>query len=220
MAVGWVWGRGWQGSQLEVVRREWRKDHHPEAAVCESSSKHQLTKTSPHPIPAVCLACPLSFFDCFFPLSFNRIDKKMSGGQSGYELSEAKAILTELKSIRKAISSGEKEKQDLMQVCDRTFFFPQVKLLPSWASEIVLEQKVLHQSLDGPFPPQPHPPPPPPAPHSYGIWSHWRLLQVLSQPLPWRRTDGFQGSDMLIWRLALGDLWDRGWWILEPVYGD
>lgn len=41
----------------------------------------------------------------------------MSGGQSGYELSEAKAILTELKSIRKAISSGEKEKQDLMQVC-------------------------------------------------------------------------------------------------------
>ena len=42
----------------------------------------------------------------------------MSGGQSGYELSEAKAILTELKSIRKAISSGEKEKQDLMQVGD------------------------------------------------------------------------------------------------------
>lgn len=40
----------------------------------------------------------------------------MSGGQSGYELNEAKAILTELKSIRKAISSGEKEKQDLMQV--------------------------------------------------------------------------------------------------------
>ena len=84
----------------------------------------------------------------------------MSGGQSGYELSEAKAILTELKSIRKAISSGEKEKQDLMQVCDRTFFFPQVKLLPSWASETVLEQKVLHESLDGPFPPQPHPPHP------------------------------------------------------------
>lgn len=45
----------------------------------------------------------------------------MSGGQSGYELSEAKAILTELKSIRKAISSGEKEKQDLMQVCCETF---------------------------------------------------------------------------------------------------
>jgi len=40
----------------------------------------------------------------------------MSGGQSGYELCEAKAILSELKSIRKAISSGEREKQDLMKV--------------------------------------------------------------------------------------------------------
>lgn len=47
--------------------------------------------------------------------TLQQIDKKMSGGQSGYELTEAKAILTELKSIRKAISSGEKEKQDLMQ---------------------------------------------------------------------------------------------------------
>ncbi|XP_059101001.1 protein WWC2 [Peromyscus eremicus] len=47
--------------------------------------------------------------------TLQQIDEKMSGGQSGYELSEAKAILTELKSIRKAISSGEKEKQDLMQ---------------------------------------------------------------------------------------------------------
>lgn len=47
--------------------------------------------------------------------TLQQIDKKMSGGQTGYELSEAKAILTELKSIRKAISSGEKEKRDLMQ---------------------------------------------------------------------------------------------------------
>ncbi|KAM7328636.1 protein WWC2 [Alexandromys fortis] len=47
--------------------------------------------------------------------TLQQIDEKMSGGQSGYELGEAKAILTELKSIRKAISSGEKEKQDLMQ---------------------------------------------------------------------------------------------------------
>ncbi|XP_077033508.1 protein WWC2 isoform X3 [Agelaius phoeniceus] len=39
----------------------------------------------------------------------------MSGGQSGYELCEAKAILKELKSIRKAITSGEREKQDLMK---------------------------------------------------------------------------------------------------------
>ncbi|XP_038416377.1 protein WWC2 isoform X4 [Canis lupus baileyi] len=56
--------------------------------------------------------------------TLQQIDKKMSGGQSGYELSEAKAILTELKSIRKAISSGEKEKQDLMQ----DFMFPEQSL--------------------------------------------------------------------------------------------
>lgn len=52
----------------------------------------------------------------FNNLSSHRIDQKMSGGQSGYELCEAKAILSELKSIRKAISSGEREKQDLMKV--------------------------------------------------------------------------------------------------------
>ncbi|XP_040457456.1 protein WWC2 isoform X4 [Falco naumanni] len=47
--------------------------------------------------------------------TLQQIDQKMSGGQSGYELCEAKAILSELKSIRKAISSGEREKQDLMK---------------------------------------------------------------------------------------------------------
>ncbi|NXP05214.1 WWC2 protein, partial [Thinocorus orbignyianus] len=47
--------------------------------------------------------------------TLQQIDQKMSGGHSGYELCEAKAILSELKSIRKAISSGEKEKQDLMK---------------------------------------------------------------------------------------------------------
>ncbi|NXU72330.1 WWC2 protein, partial [Oreotrochilus melanogaster] len=47
--------------------------------------------------------------------TLQQIDKKMSSGQSRYELCEAKAILSELKSIRKAISSGEREKQDLMK---------------------------------------------------------------------------------------------------------
>uniref|UniRef100_A0A8C3K2D1 WW and C2 domain containing 2 n=1 Tax=Calidris pygmaea TaxID=425635 RepID=A0A8C3K2D1_9CHAR len=47
--------------------------------------------------------------------TLQQIDQKMSGGHSGYELCEAKAILSELKSIRKAISSGEREKQDLMK---------------------------------------------------------------------------------------------------------
>ncbi|XP_066042022.1 protein WWC2 isoform X3 [Chamaea fasciata] len=47
--------------------------------------------------------------------TLQQIDQKMSGGQGGYELCEAKAILKELKSIRRAISSGEREKQDLMK---------------------------------------------------------------------------------------------------------
>ncbi|XP_051876153.1 protein WWC2-like isoform X2 [Pristis pectinata] len=47
--------------------------------------------------------------------TLQEIDRKMSGVHSGYELREAKAILSELKTIKKAISTGEKEKQDLMQ---------------------------------------------------------------------------------------------------------
>ncbi|XP_074085015.1 protein WWC2 isoform X2 [Macrotis lagotis] len=47
--------------------------------------------------------------------TLQQIDQKMSGDHSGYELNEAKAILTEMRTIRKAISSGEREKQDLMQ---------------------------------------------------------------------------------------------------------
>lgn len=44
------------------------------------------------------------------------IDLKMSGAQGGYKLDEAKAIVSEMKTIKKAISSGEKEKRDLIQV--------------------------------------------------------------------------------------------------------
>uniref|UniRef100_A0A8C9TR01 WW and C2 domain containing 2 n=1 Tax=Scleropages formosus TaxID=113540 RepID=A0A8C9TR01_SCLFO len=47
--------------------------------------------------------------------TLHQIDQKMCGGQSGYRLKEAKAVVNELKSIRRAISSGEKEKLDLMQ---------------------------------------------------------------------------------------------------------
>lgn len=43
------------------------------------------------------------------------IDLKMSGAQGGYKLDEAKAIVSEMKTIKKAISSGEKEKRDLIQ---------------------------------------------------------------------------------------------------------
>lgn len=83
-------------------------------------------------------------------LSFHRIDQKMSGGQSGYELCEAKAILSELKSIRKAISSGEREKQDLMKVfwtADVSFVwiwfnavcFPDDKYFAIYASQGILK---------------------------------------------------------------------------------
>lgn len=71
------------------------------------------------------------YFSSLVSSSLNRIDEKMSGGQSGYELSEAKAILTELKSIRKAISSGEKEKQDLMQVCRGVPVSPLTPIAPT-----------------------------------------------------------------------------------------
>ncbi|XP_078252928.1 protein WWC2-like [Rhinoraja longicauda] len=47
--------------------------------------------------------------------TLQEIDRKMSGVHNGYELKEAKAIMSELKTIKKAISTGEKEKQDLMQ---------------------------------------------------------------------------------------------------------
>lgn len=45
-----------------------------------------------------------------------RIDQKVSNNPYGYKLQEAQAILSEVRSIRDAISSGEKEKQELMQV--------------------------------------------------------------------------------------------------------
>ncbi|XP_062909249.1 protein KIBRA-like [Mobula hypostoma] len=47
------------------------------------------------------------------------IDLKMSGTRGGYKLDEAKAIVNEMKTIKKAISSGEKEKRDLIQCLAR-----------------------------------------------------------------------------------------------------
>ncbi|XP_008426659.1 protein KIBRA [Poecilia reticulata] len=43
------------------------------------------------------------------------INQKVSNSPSGYKLQDAQAILNEVRSIRDAISSGEKEKQELMQ---------------------------------------------------------------------------------------------------------
>lgn len=46
----------------------------------------------------------------------NRIDRKMSNAHMNYRLDEAQAIMNELRTIRKAICVGERERQDLMQV--------------------------------------------------------------------------------------------------------
>ncbi|TWW75272.1 Protein KIBRA [Takifugu flavidus] len=47
--------------------------------------------------------------------TLKKIDQKVSNSPYGYKLQEAQAILSEVRSIRDAISSGEKEKQELMQ---------------------------------------------------------------------------------------------------------
>uniref|UniRef100_A0A671UFN1 WW and C2 domain containing 1 n=1 Tax=Sparus aurata TaxID=8175 RepID=A0A671UFN1_SPAAU len=47
--------------------------------------------------------------------TLKEIDLKVSNSPSGFKLQEAQAILNEVRSIRDAISSGEKEKQELMQ---------------------------------------------------------------------------------------------------------
>lgn len=47
--------------------------------------------------------------------TLKEIDQKVSSSSYGYKIQEAQAILSEVRSIRDAISSGEKEKQELMQ---------------------------------------------------------------------------------------------------------
>ncbi|KAM8875568.1 protein WWC3 isoform 2-T2 [Spinachia spinachia] len=47
--------------------------------------------------------------------TLQEIDRKMSCSQTNYKLDEAQAIFSELRSIKKSISTGEKERQDLIQ---------------------------------------------------------------------------------------------------------
>ncbi|XP_028276754.1 protein KIBRA [Parambassis ranga] len=47
--------------------------------------------------------------------TLKEIDQKVSNNPYGYKVQDAQAILNEVRSIRDAISSGEKEKQELMQ---------------------------------------------------------------------------------------------------------
>lgn len=50
--------------------------------------------------------------DCFI----FRVDEKVAGLNGGYSLCEARAIMEEIRQIQKHLHTGEKEKQDLMQV--------------------------------------------------------------------------------------------------------
>ncbi|TRZ26493.1 hypothetical protein HGM15179_000650 [Zosterops borbonicus] len=47
--------------------------------------------------------------------TLQEIDRKMSNAHTNYRLDEAQAIMSELRTIKKAICTGEKERQDLMQ---------------------------------------------------------------------------------------------------------
>ncbi|XP_006864900.1 PREDICTED: protein KIBRA [Chrysochloris asiatica] len=47
--------------------------------------------------------------------TLQKIDKKMSDAQGSFKLDEAQAVLRETKAIKKAITCGEKEKQDLIK---------------------------------------------------------------------------------------------------------
>nr|XP_019601854.1 PREDICTED: protein WWC3 isoform X1 [Rhinolophus sinicus] len=47
--------------------------------------------------------------------TLQEIDRKMSNAHTNYKLDEAQAIMSELRTIKKAICTGEKERRDLMQ---------------------------------------------------------------------------------------------------------
>ncbi|XP_069850078.1 protein KIBRA [Dipodomys merriami] len=47
--------------------------------------------------------------------TLKKIDRKMSDAEGGYQLDEARAVLRETEAIRRAVTCGEKEKQDLIK---------------------------------------------------------------------------------------------------------
>ncbi|NXG35666.1 KIBRA protein, partial [Dromaius novaehollandiae] len=74
--------------------------------------------------------------------TLKKIDMKMSDTQGGYKLDQAQAILNEMKAIKKAITSGEKEKQDLIQSLARlkeSFVNDRGSQSDLWASSVSLE---------------------------------------------------------------------------------
>ncbi|KFZ56312.1 Protein KIBRA, partial [Podiceps cristatus] len=74
--------------------------------------------------------------------TLKKIDMKMSDTQGGYKLDEAQAILSEMKALKKAISSGEKEKQDLIQSLARlkdSFVNDRGSQSDLWASSVSVD---------------------------------------------------------------------------------
>ncbi|KAJ7409799.1 WW and C2 domain containing 1 [Willisornis vidua] len=74
--------------------------------------------------------------------TLKKIDMKMSDTQGGYKLDEAQAILSEMKALKKAITSGEKEKQDLIQSLARlkeSFVNGRGSQPDLWASSLSVE---------------------------------------------------------------------------------
>ncbi|NWX08679.1 KIBRA protein, partial [Caloenas nicobarica] len=74
--------------------------------------------------------------------TLKKIDMKMSDTQGGYKLDEAQAILSEMKALKKAITSGEKEKQDLIQSLARlkdSFVNDRGSQSDLWASSMSVE---------------------------------------------------------------------------------
>uniref|UniRef100_A0A8C2W9X4 WWC family member 3 n=1 Tax=Cyclopterus lumpus TaxID=8103 RepID=A0A8C2W9X4_CYCLU len=75
--------------------------------------------------------------------TLQEIDRKMSSSQTNYKLDEAQAIFSELRSIKKTISAGEKERQDLIQ--DSSHLVDKVKV--NWQYEEAKKkvQSIQHQ---------------------------------------------------------------------------
>ncbi|XP_034036480.1 protein WWC3 isoform X2 [Thalassophryne amazonica] len=70
--------------------------------------------------------------------TLQEIDRKMSCSHTNYKLDEAQAIFTELRSIKKAISTGEKERQDLIQsLAKLTVHFQSSLSITDSTSEVV-----------------------------------------------------------------------------------
>ncbi|NWV00277.1 KIBRA protein, partial [Upupa epops] len=74
--------------------------------------------------------------------TLKKIDMKMSDTQGGYKLDEAQAILSEMKALKKAITSGEKEKQALIQSLARlkdSFVNDKGSQSDLWASSLAVD---------------------------------------------------------------------------------